>query len=66
MFVMEPHSFGVLKGINGSVCRNCGLVRFNNYLTDWAVKYGCNNDEHPQYASACRTLPKMWMERRNG
>jgi hypothetical protein len=63
MFVMEPHHFGVRKGIPGALCLYCGLVRANNYLTEFAIKYGCNNSDHPRYPWAVANLPKAWQER---
>lgn len=47
---MEAHSFTTRVG--GKVCcSKCGLVALNNAFTDWAVRMGCNNRDHPSYSS---------------
>jgi hypothetical protein len=45
----EPHKWGDLKGIGRAYCQHCGLVRLKNEFSEWAVKMGCNNKDHPQY-----------------
>lgn len=48
-FEPDPHRFVKLGRLPFVVCIKCGLVRLNNRFTQWAIKNGCNNDEHPQY-----------------
>ena len=38
-----------LKGVGKFTCRKCGLVNLNNTFTQWAIKYGCNNEDHPDH-----------------
>lgn len=64
-FELEPHHFGVRKGVRGSLCMYCGLVHANNFLTEFAVKYGCNWSDHPSAKWAVANLPKRWQERRS-
>lgn len=64
-FELEHHVFGVRKGVRGALCIYCGLVHTNNFLTDFAVKYGCNWHEHPRAKWAIQNMPKQWQERRS-
>lgn len=50
-YTYEPHSFKKRKGIPWLVCQHCGLVCVRNSFTAWAVKVGCNNNEHPDLAA---------------
>ena len=43
------HSFGPLASVGKLYCYKCGLVSLNNKISRWAVKYGCNYKDHPQY-----------------
>jgi hypothetical protein len=45
----EAHSWEYLKVIGRNICSNCGLVRLKNEFTEWCVKMGCNNSDHPGY-----------------
>lgn len=49
----EPHSFTLNVG-HWPVCIKCGLVMMKNPFSDWAVKMGCNNKDHPSYESVRR------------
>ncbi len=57
VFKLEPHGPWV-AGIYKTYCQGCGLVRLNNAFTEWAIKYGCNNTDHPNYENARTTLSK--------
>lgn len=47
-YVPEPHNFtGHI--LHWRYCVHCGLIRLNNRFTDWSVRMGCNNDEHPDF-----------------
>ena len=46
-YTYAPHSPAKRKNMPWHVCRNCGLVYLNNAFTAWAIKVGCNNNEHP-------------------
>lgn len=47
-YKMEPHSpKGLIVG--KAYCVKCGLVYLNNDFTRWAIRVGCNNEEHPDY-----------------
>jgi hypothetical protein len=48
-FVMEPHNFSG-KICHWSVCVKCGLIRLRNDFTQWAIRKGCNNEDHPDHA----------------
>jgi hypothetical protein len=54
-FEPEPHRFVKLGRLPYVGCIKCGLVRLNNRFTEWAMKNGCNNDEHPQYEQMKRS-----------
>jgi hypothetical protein len=47
-YKMEPHGPWV-QGSYKTHCINCGLVRLNNDFTNWAIRMGCNNSDHPNY-----------------
>lgn len=49
-YTYEPHNY------NGKVghlpyCLKCGLILMKNDFSRWADKVGCNNKDHPSYAS---------------
>lgn len=46
-YTYEAHSFQKRKGMPQLVCVHCGLVNLNNDFTRWAIRMGCNNNEHP-------------------
>lgn len=54
-FKFEAHGPWV-PGVYKTYCLNCGLVRLNNRFTEWAIKHGCNNNDHPAYETARNTL----------
>jgi hypothetical protein len=51
-YTYEAHSPQKRKNIPWPICKYCGLVYLNNDFTRWAVKMGCNNNDHPGYAAA--------------
>jgi hypothetical protein len=63
-FEMEHHSFTKMRSLPFMVCRKCGLIRLHNFFTEWAVKHGCNSDDHPQYQWARVELVRQWQQRR--
>lgn len=48
IYKFEPHDF---RGriLNWNYCINCGLIALKNDFTQWAIKKGCNNEDHPEY-----------------
>lgn len=52
----ESHNFQIVKRIPWLICRNCGLVRLHNPITDWCVKLGCNADDHPKFKTMLKHL----------
>ena len=38
------------------VCVRCGLMRLNNPITHWCVKYGCNHEVRSEYKKVVREL----------
>lgn len=48
-FEVEPHRFIKYKVLPWPICVHCGLIYLKNDFTDWAVKHGCTNTEHPSY-----------------
>ena len=48
----EPHIAVKVKGISWAVCKRCGLIYLKNDFTNWALKKGCNADDHPEYENA--------------
>ncbi len=47
-----PHhfvQFGKKTRIPYQQCVLCGLLWLKNPFSEWAVKNGCNNTEHPNY-----------------
>jgi hypothetical protein len=60
-YKFEGHSFGPirLKNYPWHICRNCGLVKLRNKLTQWCVKMGCNNEDHLQYSNELRKVGKI-------
>lgn len=58
-FVMEPHNFVKTKCLPWLLCVKCGLVRLRNPFTDWSVKHGCNNEDHPSYRSVMCKLTSL-------
>jgi hypothetical protein len=55
-FAQEGHKPEARKGFSWPVCRKCGLIYLNNPFSQWAVRMGCNNDQHPQYEHMRTTL----------
>lgn len=49
LYEYEPHSICKIKGLSWSVCNKCGLVYLRNSFTQWAIRYGCNNEDHKDY-----------------
>ena len=47
-YKLEPHGPWI-AGVYKTYCQSCGLVRLNNEFTNWCIRMGCNNREHPQY-----------------
>lgn len=45
----DDHAPIKIKGIQWVVCRKCGLIYLKNEFTDWCIKKGCNNEDHPDY-----------------
>lgn len=53
-YTMEPHNAtGSIVG--KKYCVKCGLIYLNNAFTQWAIKKGCNNEDHPEHANMRRT-----------
>ena len=48
-YKFDPHSPKKRKNISWPVCSKCGLIYLRNDFTDWAIKMGCNNNDHPNY-----------------
>lgn len=48
-YKFEPHN---PKGkiVGKDYCVKCGLLYLRNEFTQWAIKMGCNNEDHPQHA----------------
>jgi hypothetical protein len=55
-FIVKPHQWRQRKGLSWPMCQVCGLLRLRNAATEWAVRMGCDNDEHPQYREMMRRL----------
>lgn len=55
-YKMQDHAFFQHKRIGKSVCRKCGLIALNNEFSNWAMKNGCNNEEHPSYESKRKSV----------
>lgn len=49
-YKFEAHNF-CLNVRHWPYCVNCGLVMMKNSFSDWAVRVGCRNKEHPSYAA---------------
>lgn len=47
-YKFEHHSWNSKIG-HWPVCQKCGLIMMKNAFSDWAVRMGCNNRDHPQY-----------------
>jgi hypothetical protein len=56
-YKFEAHGPWVI-GSYKTYCQGCGLVRLNNDFTNWAIKHGCNNRDHPGYEAARSSLAK--------
>ena len=56
-FKIEPHGPWI-AGVYKTYCQSCGLIRLNNEFTEWAIRNGCNNRDHPNYENARNTLGK--------
>ncbi len=48
-FKFESHAPKKRKNISWPVCSGCGLIYLNNDFTAWAIKKGCNNQDHDDY-----------------
>jgi hypothetical protein len=48
-YSFEAHTPTKLKGTPWLYCKHCGLVYLRNYITQWCIKMGCNNEYHPEY-----------------
>jgi hypothetical protein len=35
--------------VGKAYCSYCGLLKLNNKFTQWAIKIGCDNRNHPDY-----------------
>ncbi|MCI0558693.1 MAG: hypothetical protein MN733_09370 [Nitrososphaera sp.] len=48
-YKFEPHN---MKGKISSwtYCNRCGLIALRNFFSDWAIRMGCNNEDHPLFA----------------
>lgn len=55
-----PHNFVTHKKIPKPFCQICGLVNVRNPITEWAIKKGCNNADHPQYKQVLKKLTKQF------
>ena len=53
-YKFESHHWVYFKGLAREICQNCGLVKLRNDLTEWCVRMGCNNKDHPQYKQQLR------------
>jgi len=49
-YKFEAHHFEKRKRIQWQVCSKCGLIALRNDFTRWAIKKGCNNEDHPEFA----------------
>ncbi len=50
----EAHSFKPMKRLPWQRCVHCGLLTLKNEFTQWAIRMGCNNEDHPQHAQWLR------------
>lgn len=58
-YKLEPHAFTTSKKILYQRCKRCGLLTLRNALTEWAIRMGCNANDHPEYTARCRaTKPR--------
>lgn len=48
-YKFEAHVPKKRKNVSWPVCAHCGLIYLRNPFTDWAVRMGCNNNDHPNY-----------------
>jgi hypothetical protein len=62
-FKHEPHSFTGKAG-RMPVCVHCGLIPLNNLLTDWAMRNGCNHQDHPEWTRVRVELVRRHQEGR--
>lgn len=61
-YEMVGHQWTPLKHVGKQYCKNCGCVALNNPFTEWCIRMGCNNKDHPQYESMRHKLTKPnWM-----
>ncbi len=54
-YKLVPHSFK-RRFLSWAICSGCGLLYFRNPLTTWAIKKGCNYDDHPQFKTQGRRV----------
>ena len=45
----EAHSPKKRKNTAYPVCEKCGLIYLKNPFTEWGIRMGCNNNDHPDY-----------------
>jgi hypothetical protein len=58
-YTYEQHSF--TKSIhNYKYCSKCGIVALKNSFTEWAIKKGCNSEDHPEYKTARSKSNNRW------
>jgi len=51
-YTYEGHAPKKKKGMPWLVCQHCGLVYLKNEFTAWAIRMGCNANDHSGYAAA--------------
>jgi hypothetical protein len=49
VYKFESHSKKHRKNLSWPVCEKCGLIYLKNNFTAWAIKNGCNSNDHPDY-----------------
>jgi len=48
-YKFEPHRPSKLASLPWMHCQKCGLVYLRNAFSQWAIRMGCNNEDHPQH-----------------
>jgi hypothetical protein len=51
-----PHKPVKRTGLPWLLCNACGLIFLGNPFSAWAIRLGCNHEEHPDYPRMWRTL----------
>ncbi len=64
-YELEHHSPVYNKKFGKQVCKRCGLLYLDNYLTSWAIKMGCNYEEHTTYKQVRVSLVEKWRDEHN-